>query len=71
MIRGPFTDLELASLVTVLQGIEAARPEEIFEIHVDDEESHTSLKDFLEKVSPLRAGYERVVRYRHVKPRGG
>jgi len=70
LLRGPFTDNDIAKIVAVMSGIEATRPDEVFEVHVDDPESHTAMEEFLEKISPLRAGYERVLRYRHVKPRG-
>lgn len=67
LIRGPFTEAELTRLVSVLQDIEATRPEEIFEIHIDDMAVETEVEEFLAKVNPLRAGYERMVRYRSRK----
>lgn len=70
LLRGPFTDRDTAKIIAVVSGIEADRPDETFEVHVDDPDSKATLTDFLEKISPLRAGYERVLRYRHVKPRG-
>jgi hypothetical protein len=69
LIRGPFTEVEMAGLVTVLSGIEAARPEETFEIFIDHPDADTEIEALVEKINPLRPGYERVVRYRDVDTR--
>jgi len=70
LVRGPFTSDELAKIISVVSGIEFARPDETFEIFVDDPQAEPMIDELMEKINPLRAGYERVVRYRHVKPRG-
>lgn len=64
IIRGPLTDDELALIVGVMQRIEAARPGETFEVYIDSSDTETQIEKFVEMITPLRPGYERVVRYR-------
>ena len=68
LVRGPFTGSEMERIVSLLSDIEAARPDETFEIYIDDPQADAEIEALLQKANPLRPGYERVVRYRD---RGG
>lgn len=64
ILRGPFTEGEIGQLVAVLQQIEARRPDETFEIFLDASDTDgDDVQALLERVNPLRPGYERVVKF--------
>lgn len=63
-IRGPLTDDEVREIVEVLQRIESRHPDETFQVFINSPESEAEVNDMLEKVNPLRYGYERVVKTR-------
>lgn len=65
VLRGPFTEDEVTQIVGVMRRIEARRPEETFEVllHADEDDVlDLDVVDLLERLNPLRAGYERTVK---------
>lgn len=64
MLRGPLTDDEVRQIVEVVKDAEERRPDETFTIAVDDPESDADAQELLDAINPLRAGYERMVKYR-------
>ena len=62
VIRGPFTDSEIAEIIAVVSAIEARRPDETFELAMDADGSADDVQELLDMVNPLRPGYERVVK---------
>lgn len=65
MIKGPFTEEETRNIVMVLtqwlQVIESSRPEETFQILLDDPHTDVAIADLLARIPP-RPGYERITR---------
>jgi TusA-related sulfurtransferase len=59
VMRGPFTPEQQRALVALVSDMEAARPEEIFEVYIDDPGCDETLNDMLAKLAPLRSGYQR------------
>lgn len=67
ILRGPFTEDNLARLIETMKDIEAQRPDENFEVIFDASQVDvdTEVEAIFEKFSPLRPGYGRIVT--HVK----
>lgn len=65
-IVGPLTDEDLRQIIVAVQGIEARRPEETFHVVLDDPTNTQEAEEFIEKINPLRRGYERVTRMRRL-----
>jgi len=61
-IQGPFSDDEIARIIAVVGDIESTRPEETFEIFFNyDNIDRDGFVELLERVNPLRPGYERQI----------
>ena len=63
VIKGEFSEQELRRILDVIRDIEASRPDETFEVHINDPEMQGDVEDILAAINPLRSGYERVVKY--------
>ncbi len=62
LIRGELTDDELLDIVAVVQRIEQTRPDEDFQMVVDDPETDGHIDKILSQI-PLHPGYGRAVKF--------
>lgn len=61
ILKGPFTDSELAEICALARRIEHRRSGETFSMHVNLYDGEVpELKEFADRINPLRPGYERV-----------
>lgn len=68
VIRGPFTDAEVAALVALVGRIEHKRPDETFEVFIDAPEEQGTVDEIIDKINPPRPGYTRTLSYWKTNP---
>lgn len=68
LIKGPFTEAETRKFVSLVWDIEETRPEQTFEVYIDDPAQQGEIDEIMDTFNPPRAGYERVMRYWEREP---
>lgn len=72
VVKGTFTATEIRRVVELVAEIESGRPEENFEIYLNDPQAISEAKGCVAKMlnRPLRPGYERIVTTMHYRDEG-